>query len=223
MTDGPTPGQSDAKRGGRAWLSRDILLVIIGAVLALATEEWRDARHRRVQMETALTSIRDELKANVLLVTRARERHAFLADTLTKLVAAGRKPDVQIYSNGMANPASVSNTAWQLARQSGALSDVPLSVLLAIAPAYDAQDRYRSVGDALAAELMLDARRNGMDVVLRDRFAQFIPMDIEFGNRETVLLEKYQSALDQLELSVAGKVRSLPPRAGRDTITASRQ
>lgn len=199
MSEGSTPAHSDAKRGSRAWLSRDIVLVIIGAVLALATEEWRDARHRRSQTDTALTSIRNELKGNVALVTRARERHAFLADTLAKLAARGLKPDVAIYSNGMANPASVSNTAWQLARESGALNDVPLSALLAIAPAYDAQDRYRSMSDALATELMLDVRRNGMDVVLRDRFAQFIPLEIDFGNREGVLLEKYQVALEQLE------------------------
>jgi uncharacterized protein (TIGR03067 family) len=215
MIDNPLPGQSDppqvmpAHPARSAWVPRDIVLLLVGAIVALGGEEWRDAHNRDAQLRAALTSIRDELRSNVTLVERARARHAFLADTLAKLAARGLRPTVEIYSNGMVKPAIVSSTAWKLAQQTGALSDAPLPVLLAIAPAYDAQDIYRALTESLAAEMMSDLRHYGMETVLRDRFAQFIPLDIDFGNREGVLLKDYQRALEHLsaQLRTADRVR----------------
>ena len=63
-------------------------------------------------------------------------------------------PSVAIYSNGMVKPAPVSSTAWDLARQTGALSDAPLELLLAIAPADHAQD----IEDALTSKAHAERR-----------------------------------------------------------------
>jgi hypothetical protein len=178
---------------------RDVLLIVVGAALAFAGEEWRDTRHRRTQVATALVSIRDELRANAALVTRARDHHSFLADTLGKLVATHRLPGVEIYSNGMFNPAIVTNTAWQATRETGALGDIPLETVLSVAPAYEAQERYRALADAMSAAIMTDVRRDGMTTVLRDRFGQFVPLDIDFSHREGILLEQYQKALAGLD------------------------
>jgi len=96
------------------WLSqipRDVVLIVVGALLALVSEEVRDARHRRSRVDATIISIRDELRQNASLVTQAREHHKFLADTLGKLVARHARPDVAIYSNGMFNPAIVTSTA----------------------------------------------------------------------------------------------------------------
>jgi hypothetical protein len=130
---------------------------------------------------TALLSIRDELQANAALVTRARDRHTFLADTLGKLVAAHQLPGVEIYSNGMFNPAIVTNTAWQAARETGALGDI------------------RALADAMGIAIMSDVRRDGMTTILRDRFGQFVPLEIDFSHREGVLLDHYQRALAGLD------------------------
>jgi hypothetical protein len=180
-------------------IPRDIVLIVLGALVAMGADEWRDARHRRAQVRTALTSIRDELRANVVLVTRAREQHVFLEDTLSKLAARKMQPSPEIYGNGMVKPAPVTSMAWDLARETGALSDIPLSTVLDIAPAYAAQARYQSIVDALAVDIMSDVRRSGMDAVLRDRFAQFIPLDIDFKHREGGLLSRYKVALARLD------------------------
>jgi hypothetical protein len=37
-----------------------------------------------------------------------------------------------------------------------------------------------------------------MTTVLRDRFGQFVPLDIDFSHREGILLEEYQKALTGL-------------------------
>ena len=76
---------------------------------------------------------------------------------------------------------------------------IPLATVLSIAPAYEAQDRYRALAEAMNTAIMTDVRRDGMNTVLRDRFAQFVPLDLDFSNRERVLLEHYQKALARLD------------------------
>jgi hypothetical protein len=92
----------------------------------------------------------------------------------------------------------VTNIAWQAARETGVLADIPLSVVLSVAPAYDTQERYRGLTDAMAVSILADMRRDGVDAVSRDHFAQFIPLEIDFGHREDALLSKYRVALAQL-------------------------
>ena len=178
---------------------RDVVLIVLGAVLAFGGEQVRDARHRRAHVEASLLGIRDELRANAALVTHARDHHAFLADTLAKLVASHRLPGVEIYSNGMFNPALVTSTAWQAARETGTLGDIPLTTVLTVAPAYEAQASYRSLAEAMGTAIMTDVRRDGMSTVLRDRFGQFVPLDVDFAHREAILLGHYQKALAVLD------------------------
>jgi hypothetical protein len=190
-------GEPPRHRRWRGEVPRDVLLIVLGAVLAFAGEEWRDARHRRERAEVAIESIRRELTLNRDLVAAAREHHRHMADTLGVLVARHAYPEVAIYSNGMWNPAIVTSTAWEAARETGAFEDIPLATILAIAPAYEAQERYRVLTESLASAIMSDVRRDGMDAVLRERFAQFVPLDVDFANREGRLLAAYDRALSQ--------------------------
>jgi len=198
------PRSIDAARprvGTRRWRLRiplELVLIVVGALLAFAGEEIRDARHRRARVDVAIASIRDELTANQTLVAKAQQHHRFLADTLGKLFARHQKPDSGIYLNGIFNPALVTSIAWQTARETGVLGDMPLAVVLSIAPVYEVQEQYRAMTEAMSAGIMNDVRRDGMDTVLRDRFAQFIPLDVDFANREFRLLKLYSKALNQL-------------------------
>jgi hypothetical protein len=194
----PRVPQRDSRSRWLARVPRDVVLVVAGALLAFATEEWRDARRQRARVDVAVTSIRNELLQNRTLVANARDHHRHVADTLAKLVTLHLHPDVAIYSNGMWNPAFITSTAWQAARETGALADMPLATVLKIAPVYEAQDRYRAATEALGAAIMNDVRHEGIDAVLRDQFSQFISLDIDFANRESRLLAAYDKALSQL-------------------------
>lgn len=195
---------ADGSRGNRmaSWLrgpARDVLLVVLGAALALAVDEWRDARQRAARVSTALTSIGTELREDSARVATARDRHLRAIDTLGALSGRGLLPSAEVYMSGMFNPALISSTAWQTARETGALGDVPLTTVLGLASAYEAQERYRALGEAIVVGIMGDVRRDGMEVVLRDRFAQFIPLARDFSNREQMLLEHYREALALLD------------------------
>ena len=179
-------------------IGRDVVLIVLGAVLAYVGEEWRDARHKRERVETALNSIRDELKANAELVKQARTKHLFLIDTLGKLAAAHQLPSSNLAFHGIWSPAAVTSVAWQTAHETGVLADIPLRTVLSLAPVYERQDRYRMLTDAMIVSIETDTRHNGMEAVLRDRFAEFIPIDVDFSNRELALLAAYKGALQRL-------------------------
>jgi hypothetical protein len=63
---------------------------------------------------------------------------------------------------------------------------------------YERQDRYRVLTDAMMVSIETDTRHSGMEAVLRDRFAEFIPIDVDFSNREKVLVSEYDAALRRL-------------------------
>ena len=210
LTDAPASTRPDASDNdgdaGRSRIAswrrgpaRDVLLVLLGAGLALGAEEWRDARQRRARVAAALTGIATELGEDSIRVTAARARHLRIVDTLEAFARRRALPPREVYLYGMFNPAPVSSIAWQAARETGALADMPLSTVLALARVYEAQDRYSELGGALLVGIMHDIRRDGMDVVLRDRFTQFVPLATDFANRETVLLDHYRRALAMLD------------------------
>jgi hypothetical protein len=162
-------------------------------------DEWRDARQRAGRVTAALAGIAVELKENVTRVAQARTRHLTVVDTLGAFAGRRAMPPSRIYLYGMFTPAPVSGTAWQAARETGALGDMPLATVLALTPAYEAQERYRALAEAITVGIMGDVRRDGMDVVLRDRFTQFIPLATDFARREEKLLEHYRNALAVLD------------------------
>ena len=57
-------------------------------------------------------------------------------------------------------------------------------MLLALAPVYENQEAYRTLGTALARATMTDMQRRGVLPVSRDGFADFIPLERDFANRE---------------------------------------
>jgi hypothetical protein len=178
---------------------RDVLLVVLGAALALAAEEWRDARAERHRASLALASIRAELLDNRGRVERARVHHRSMADTLAAYQARGQRPPESVYFGGVLQPALPLSTAWQTARETGALTALPYAVVLALAPVYEVQSRYRELGDGLAQAIMVEMQRRGVEPVFRDEFAHFIPIERDFANREGMLDDTYAQAIARLD------------------------
>jgi len=182
-------------------LARDVLLIVLGAILAFGVEETRDARNRKERVAEALLSIRAEIVTNTELVERARVHHLHVIDTLQYYLAQHELPPRQVVYGGIFNPATISGVAWQAARESGVLSNMKYSTILLLAPTYEAQERYRALSDAVNQSLVNDVRRDGMDRVMRDRFAPFIDLATDFKNREGTLLERYRTTLKELDAS----------------------
>jgi hypothetical protein len=113
-----------------------------------------------------------------------------------------------VYFGGVFRPALLLSTAWQTARETGALSQLPYALVLRLAPVYESQEKYRALGEALGQGTMLDAQRRGAMIVFRDNFANFIVVERDFSNREEVLARNYRQALATLDSISTGDRRA---------------
>jgi hypothetical protein len=121
-----------------------------------------------------------------------------MKDSLQSYTQRRETPPARIYLGGVFNPAATHSTAWDSARETGVTTELPFQLVLALSRIYDRQARYRALGDALAQDLMMQVRREGFEPVLRDRPASLMALEEDFANRESVLLQGYDSVLDEL-------------------------
>ncbi|MGH7461127.1 MAG: hypothetical protein ACREMA_08870 [Longimicrobiales bacterium] len=197
---GADSGQS-TRAPWRSWLPRvlvESLLIVFSVLLALGLDQWRDQRARVRRANLALEAIRAEIVENLGTLQRVRSHHLAMRDSLLSYAARRQAPPEQIYLGGIFNPGLTHATAWESARETGVTGDLPYRLVLELSQVYDWQARYRSLGDALAQDLMAQVRREGRETVMRDRAARFIDLQEDFANREASLIKKYEHILPAL-------------------------
>ncbi len=101
-------------------LMLEVFFIVLGVVLALAANDWREHRSNLRHASTALESIRDELDANRQAVDNALAYHAHLYDTLRTYVQPASQrdgatpapqPNMGLFRKGYTNPATTFSTA----------------------------------------------------------------------------------------------------------------
>jgi hypothetical protein len=185
----------------RSWLPRllvESLLIVFSVLLALGMSQWQEKRGRRERANVALQSIRAELEENRESVSRARTNHMAVRDSLRSYTQRREPLPSRIYLGGVFNPALTHSTAWESARETGVMTDLPYELVLTLSRLYDRQARYRALGDAVAQDLMVQVRREGFEPVLRDRPTSLMALEEDFANRETVLVQGYDTVLAAL-------------------------
>lgn len=153
------------------WLPRilvESVLIVASVLLALAVDEWSEQRDEREAAEVAVQSIRAELVENRRNVARARSNHLAMRDSLAAYVAMRQAPPARLYLAGIFNPGLVHSTAWESAREAGAMDQMPYDLVLALSRIYDRQGRYQDLADGLVQGIMADIRREGIEPVLRE-------------------------------------------------------
>ena len=171
---------------------------MFSVLLALGVNEWQDRRGRGERATVALHSIQTELEANRESVSRARTNHLSMRDSLQSYTLRREMLPARIYLGGVFRPAPTQSTAWDSARETGVTTDLPFQLVLALSRIYDRQARYRALGDAVGQDLMIQVRRQGFEPVLRDEPAGLMALEEDFANRESVLLQGYDSVLAAL-------------------------
>ena len=97
------------------------------------------------------------------------------------------------------------------------MSELPYELVLRLAPIYESQQTYHALGDALAEGAMLELQRRGLLPVFRDGFANFIPLERDFANREARLALSYRRGIALLDSAAASgpshPATPMPPAA----------
>lgn len=180
---------------------RSILLeasfVVLGVVLALAANEWRQHAAQQQAARTARASIHDELLANRERVRSAVLYHAMLNDTLHTLVArSAPQPPAGLFARGFVHPAPTYATAWETAQATGIVAHLPYRDVLELASIYEQQRTYvrqaEQVGDLIYTRLFT----SGYDGVLAN-YRHFTSILSTFIYRECGLLAAYERLLPE--------------------------
>jgi hypothetical protein len=142
--------------------------------------------------------VRAELEANRALVAAARDYHRAVADTFRAVQQRGGTVAPQHFPQGLVAPGRVVSTAWDAARSTGIVRDMPHDLVLAIGRVYERQEEYGVLARTIGAIAYDELIRRGIHGLVAG-FGNYIFIQDEFAEREARLLEAYASALERLD------------------------
>lgn len=171
----------------------EAFFVVLGVVLALAANQWREERAAQRQADSALASILEEMQTNQAVVADSLDYHS----QLLEMIRTTEQPTPRDFTRGFIAPAAIFRTAWQAASQTGALENMEYATVLELSRVYASQERYehqaRVAGEIIYRELFT----RGIGAVV-DKPANLAALIATFSYREQELLGLYEGCLATL-------------------------
>ncbi|MDY7091819.1 MAG: hypothetical protein SX243_02495 [Acidobacteriota bacterium] len=172
--------------------------VVLGVVLALAANEWRQSRADAAQAEAALATMVQELEGNRQLVADSLAYHEELLAMIQGEHEEGWEPSPRNFPRGFIYPAQLQQTAWSTANATGALTHMDYAVVVELSGVYQAQELYRWQSSS-AGELVYEALfKEGIDAIAAN-YRNLGTVLSTFRYREQALLELYDRTLVNLQ------------------------
>ncbi len=171
--------------------------VVLGVVLALGANEWRQDRADQVHARNALAAITEELVSNRDAAAASQAYH----DGLMQLTFGGKPDGAPItprdFPRGYVNPATLFDTAWTAARETGAFTNLDYATVLRLSRMYAQQDRYELQSRSVAQLLYSKLLEQGHEGVL-DNAQNLGSLIATFAYRERELVAHYDTLLADL-------------------------
>ncbi len=175
----------------------EAVFVVFGVVLALAANEWRQEVKAQELAKSALESMKVELQTNLDLVIASRNYHQSQAEKLQGMIAQKQSPSMRDFPKGFIHPAWVTDTAWEVAKATGVLSDLEYQRILDLSSTYDRLDHYVKQGEAVGQQIYRIMLDEGPDSILA-KPANLVTILYTFLYREMQLQEDLQALLARL-------------------------
>lgn len=176
----------------------EAFFVVLGVALALAANEWRQARADQVHARRALAAITAELHANRTAVQASHDYHEDRVRTIFGAEPGAPALQPRDFPKGFVMPAQIFQTAWDAAAQTGALTDLDYPTVLALSRVYESQDRYESQSRAVGQLIYEQIFREGLGSVAAAG-VNLGAIISTFLFREVQLLAEYDQVLAFLE------------------------
>lgn len=172
--------------------------VVLGVILALAANEWRQDRADKQQSQQALATIFEELKTNRSAVAEAMDYHHGLIEMLFADHEDGWRPEARQFTRGFVAPARTSRTAWETAAETGAFPKTDFTIVKDLSHVYAQQERYevqaRSVGEIIYGEMF-----KGGTAAIAANYKNLASIIGTFAYREKQMLEVYDEMISTME------------------------
>lgn len=190
----------------------EAFFVVMGVVIAFSANEYREYQNRQEAVSVAIASILNEVETNSQLLASSANYHQNLWDTLSAFSRQNvSKADIRIFNRGFISPASLQSTAWEAAKATNVVRDIPYPIVEAISEIYTGQQSYeaqtRSVGNLIYQSMFND----GTDGILNN-YRNLISIISAFSYRERQMTAQYQKAIKTLGESIG----NLPAGPGNE-------
>lgn len=172
----------------------EVVSIILGVVLALSVNEWRELKAQERRAEAAMTQIVEEVRSNNELINAIHDSNeATLAQIHDSNESAN---DVE---SQFVPGIQVKNTAWETANSIGVFTHIDYEQILQFSDLYSIQEIYRNYGFSLIQALMNGtsvAAANGHDWDESEAIKKFESNLTLLVSIETSLLDMYSDILE---------------------------
>jgi hypothetical protein len=200
----PTDVPKD-KRSRIPWMKivLESSFVMLGVLLALIADEWRQNRDDERRADRALVSVIEELGLNRAAVAQSLAYHLELTQRLSQLQtssggqANATTPDRDVFQKGFLHPASMISTAWDSAKATDVVSHMPYDQVLTLAHIYDQQRSYADQSHEVEQLIFAKLFNEGFEAMLRNH-ANLLTVISTFWFRECQLLREYDQSFEKL-------------------------
>lgn len=175
----------------------EVFSIVLGVLLALGMNQWREQRSHQSQADSALQHITNELHANLELLTLLHENNT------ATLAAMFEEQDVEEEEDGSFIPGlQLRETAWETLLSTGLSNYVDYETILMLSEVFSIQSIYKQTGMQLTEAFMnvaAYASASGTDVNnlhLQRQFASYFEMLVTL---EEALLDSYGEVIEHLD------------------------
>jgi len=189
---------------GRGWAARMVFeagLIVLSILLALAVNQWQDARRERRLAGQAIASFRREITLNRNRLRELAPYHEHIRDEMQQLDAAhavNRFSDLEkIQGFRGFRPAFLLETAWRTAIATGALTHIDYPTATALSTTYTLQERIDEMNRATLPTMMSGGALSDAQAAGTLRQGAFYLQDIAGLERE--VLRTYDEMLTELD------------------------
>ncbi|MEJ2084903.1 MAG: hypothetical protein P8Y44_04395 [Acidobacteriota bacterium] len=170
----------------------EIFSIVLGVLLALAMNQWRESRSQRAQADTALANIVLEIRSNRELLAQLHDNNA---KALHEIGAAAEDESEQTsFVPGL----QLQDVAWNTLLTTGVSGFVDYQIILGLAETYSIQSVYKDLGrQIIEAELSSAAYSVAAGTTIDEQrklreFSGFLELLVAIENQ---LLASYEEAL----------------------------
>ncbi len=120
-------------------LVREVFIVILGALVALAADDWQEANERAERDQQVLSMLKSELQTNLQHITDSGDYHQKMLKKIDQSIATLREENRFELPDGWQDEAEITtiNSAFQVALLSGTLSRIDPQLALKLSSLYD--------------------------------------------------------------------------------------
>ena len=171
--------------------------VLLGVLLALGANEWRQHEKDEDRVRTAKLSILEEMRENRQAIATSHTYHASLLQLLNTPHEEDWVPDTRtVFSKGFILPANLYSTAWHSASDTGILANMKYEDVLALSRIYARQRRYEMMADSVSGIIYQALFEEGANAIGQN-YHNLSAIISAFHYRETALLAQYDQAIAQ--------------------------